>query len=269
MDDRRLSQLVAAVIVLVVLGVMWDVSRRTIRRSRQRGPEATVESVVVVMDSATRDAPPPGAGGQTQGLQSPPDGPSYMESVARSETRRQIRASSGITYLNEILAASGDSMLHRWDNRAHRPVRVYFASTRALNYRPAFQEAVRAALRDWESVVPVSFEPVTDSASAEVRFFWRVQFEIDRTGQTDLEWDHNGHIMSGMVTLSTFDAKGQPMGPEEIRLVALHEIGHVVGLDHSPDATDVMYPVATVRQLSLRDVETARLLYRLAPGSVR
>ena len=33
--------------------------------------------------------------------------------------------------------------------------------------------------------------------------------------------------------------------------------------------SDVMFPVATVRQLSLRDVETARLLYRLAPGSVR
>ena len=267
MVDRRLSQLVAAVIVLVVLGVVWDISRRSIGPSRARGPEGTVDSVVVVVDSLT--AGTQSGAGATQGVQSPTGGPSYMESLARSEVRRQIRASAGITYLNEILAASGDSMLHRWDNRANRPVRVYFGASRALNYRPAFPEAVRAALKDWEGVVPVAFETVTDSASAEVHVFWRVQFEIDRTGQTDLEWDQNGHIMRGTVTLSTFDPKGQPMEPDEIRMVALHEVGHLLGLDHSPDVSDVMYPVATARQLSLRDVETARLLYRLVPGSLR
>jgi predicted Zn-dependent protease len=49
----------------------------------------------------------------------------------------------------------------------------------------------------------------------------------------------------------------------------LHEIGHLIGLDHSPDSTDVMFAKTTMRDLSDRDVRTANLLYSLAAGSLR
>jgi hypothetical protein len=115
----------------------------------------------------------------------------------------------------------------------------------------------------------VRFDLNADSADAEVRFAWRIQFEIDRTGETDLEWDHNGRLLSGLVTIATFDPNGQPLGADDVRVVALHEIGHLIGLDHSADSTDVMFAKAKVRDLSARDVRTARLLYDLAPGSLR
>ena len=67
----------------------------------------------------------------------------------------------------------------------------------------------------------------------------------------------------------TFDPKGRPMEPDDIRVVAMHEVGHVLGLDHSKDSTDIMFPTAKVRELSDRDVRTVRLLYELTPGSVR
>jgi hypothetical protein len=115
----------------------------------------------------------------------------------------------------------------------------------------------------------VRFDLGADSQSAEVRVRWRVQFEIDRTGQTDVTWDTNGHHLSGVITLATFNQLGQPMGADEIRVVALHEIGHLLGLDHSPDSTDLMYPIARVHGLSPRDIHSARLLYQLSPGSIR
>jgi hypothetical protein len=43
----------------------------------------------------------------------------------------------------------------------------------------------------------------------------------------------------------------------------------VLGLDHSSDSTDIMYPTAKVRALSSRDIRTAVLLYQLSPGSLR
>ena len=278
MDDRRLSQLLAAVIVIVVLGVMWDVYRRTLRRAPAPAPRAVAADTVARPTAApeTASVPPvmqlPGtlqAGGRAAGNPLSGGGPSYGELLARAEARRQIRASAGLTYLNEIVAASGDSMLHRWDNRVRRPVRVHLAPGRAANFQPAFVDAFRSALRAWEEVVPIRFELTGDTAEAEVRVRWRVQFDVDRTGQTDLTWDENGHIQTGVVTIATFDPNGQPLGGEEIRLVALHELGHLIGLDHSSDSNDVMFPVATVTRLSRRDVETARLLYRLAPGSLR
>ena len=125
------------------------------------------------------------------------------------------------------------------------------------------------ALRDDAAGVPVRFNLDADSSSAEVRVQWRIQFEGERSGQTDLQWDEDGHLTSGVVTLATFDAKGQPFAPDDVRVLALHEIGHLIGLDHSPDPGDIMYAQPKVRDLSPRDLRTASLLYDLAPGPLR
>lgn len=266
MAERRLSALIAVAVALLIMAVLWDAF------APQRRPVAAVSAEDTTLRVVVTEEKPPATSGATQGASVPPSESQdhYMDLLARAETRRQIRASAGITYLSDILANSADSMLHRWDNRADNPVRVYLGPGRAANYQPAFLEAVRDAFRRWEDAgVPVRFDLSADSADAEVVFRWRVQFDIDRTGQTDLTWNEDGHLQSGVVTLATFNQLGQPMGPDEIRIVALHEIGHLVGLDHSPDSADMMYPVAKVRDLSSRDIQTAQLLYRLSPGSIR
>ena len=150
------------------------------------------------------------------------------------------------------------------------PVRVYFPPTTVANYQPALLDAVRSAFQRWqEAGVPVRFNLDADSSSAEVRVQWRIQFEGERSGQTDLQWDDDGHLTGGVVTLATFDAKGQPFAPDDLRVLALHEIGHLIGLDHSPDPGDIMYAQPKVRDLSPRDIRTASLLYDLAPGALR
>jgi matrixin len=221
----------------------------------------------VARDSAPQAATPPAT------AQPPSDETgqlSYMVLYARSEIRRQIRASAGLTYLNDIVAESDDSMLHRWDNRTTRPVRVYVPVGVAANFQSSFIDAVQGAFDRWqEAGVPVRFSLIADSSEAEVRFQWRVQFEIERTGQTDLKWDGDGHLTQGLVTLATFDPKGRPLDADAVRVVALHEIGHLIGLDHSPDSTDIMFARTRVRDLSARDIATAELLYRLSPGSLR
>ena len=275
MVERRISALLAGLAVLLVCAVLWDafggvrVRRPAPRASsaddtaaaaHRPGPLSETTSVQAARLSAP--APP--------GVAVAPSNLSYAELLARSEMRRRIRASAGLTYLNEVVAATGDSMLHRWDDRLHRPVRVYLATGTAANFQPAFLGAVRDAFQRWqEAGVPVRWDLAADSAAAEVRFKWKVQFDEERTGQTDLTWDQDGHLQTAIVTLATFDPKGHPLGPDEVRVIALHEIGHLIGLDHSSDTTDIMYPVTKVRDLSLRDIQTAVLLYDLAPGSIR
>ena len=269
--------LVAALVVLLASAALWNAFvRPPARASAGATPDtAPVQTVVRTAGSAIDSArdtahaaaaptppptvvPPVGAGG-----------PSYIVLLARSEIRRRIRASAGSTYLNDILTQNADSILHRWDGRVSTPVRVFFPPTTVANFQPSFLDAVRSAFQRWQEVVPVRFNLDADSSSAEVRVQWRIQFEGERSGQTDVQWDEDGRLTGGVVTLATFDAKGQPFAPDDVRVLALPEIGHLIGLDHSPDPGDIMYAQPKVRELSPRDVRTAALLYDLAPGPLR
>jgi len=280
MLERRILILVSALVVLLASALLWKAFvRPTAQSSAAATPLPPTDSSVPVGGGGAGDSAR--GGGTTAGgavaaapgsVVPPPSagGPSYIVLLARSEIRRRIRASAGITYLNEIVAASSDSILHRWDGRVSTPVRVLLAGTTVANFRPAFLDAVRGAFQRWqEAGVPVRFNLDADSSVAEVQVHWRIQFEGERSGQTDVQWDDDGHLLGGTITLATFDPKGQPLEPDDVRVMALHEIGHLIGLDHSPNAGDIMYAQPKVRDLSPRDISTALLLYELAPGTLR
>jgi hypothetical protein len=278
MVERRVTGLIAAAAVLIVLFILWDAFRPTPRKENTANPEADAPLRIAEPPPAPsqvpqqQTAPPPTTTSQGTVVPAGPDGrePSYIEQMARYETRRRIRSSGSTTYLGEMLETSGDSTLRRWENRTISPIHVWFAPTHAANFQPAFLGAIRAAFGLWTSAgVPVRFDFDGDSTNAEVTIKWRIQFEIERTGQTDVTWDENGHIQGATITLATFDPKGRPMDPDDIRVVATHEVGHLLGLDHSKDSTDIMFPTAKVRDLSDRDVRTVLLLYQLTPGNLR
>ena len=269
MFERRISLLLAALVVFLGSAALWNAFVRPAPRS---SPSATPSQP---SDSARDNtAPATPTAPASRAAQPPPidaSGPSYIVLLARSEIRRRIRASAGLTYLNEIVAEDSDSALHRWDGRVATPVRVFLPPGVVANFQPAFLDAVRNAFGRWqEAGVPVRFNLDADSASAEVRFQWRIQFDGERAGQTDLEWDQaDGHLIGGVVTLATSDPTGQPLGPDDMRVLALHEIGHLIGLDHCPDSGDLMFAQTKVRDLSPRDIATALLLYELPAGPLR
>src|SRR5437773_78015 len=213
MLERRILILVAALVVLLASAALWNAFvRRPVRASASATPDtASVESVVRTAGPAVDSAPDTArAAAQPAPAPTPAPtvvppvgagGPSYIVLLARSEIRRRIRASAGSTYLSDIVAGSTDSILHRWDGRVSTPVRVFFPPTTVANFQPSFLDAVRSAFQRWqEAGVPVRFNLDADSSSAEVRVQWRIQFEGERSGQTDLQWDEDGHLTGGVVT---------------------------------------------------------------------
>lgn len=193
------------------------------------------------------------------------------DSLRAARTRLLRAIAERDTYLPAMLTAS-DSVLRHWPARVDVPIRVYLPEEPAVpGYTVPMAQAVENAFTRWERVggIPVSFSVVYDSVGADVQVRWIKAFDIQRSGQADIVWDRQGWVVRGTLTLATHTPGGQPLTPDALNTVALHEIGHLLGLGHSDDPHDVMYPSTEVHDLTLRDRQTAQLLYALPPGSLR
>lgn len=195
------------------------------------------------------------------------------DSIRRSDTRALIASRSTGTFIPDILLLS-DSTLQRWPDRRATPLRVYVSESgpnESGHVRDDFLQAVREAFTIWEGVeLPIRFAFVSDSALADITVSWVSDFRGDPVlGRTKVVRDSKYWIIRSDVQLATMrrDASGQ-LDPTVVRALAIHEIGHGIGLDHASDTTVIMAPKIRARAITLSDKATAQLLYSLPPGSV-
>ena len=173
------------------------------------------------------------------------------------------------TYIEQLLG-DRDSTIERWPDHVAAPLRVWIDSTDGLSgVQARFPSTVRAAFAEWATTgIPLRFTYVATERQADVRVHWTDHLD-HKTGSTTWRTDRNGWLMSGDITLATHISDGQSLDTRGMRAIALHEVGHALGLSHSVDGHDIMAPLVRVDGLSVPDRNTIKLLYSFPAGHVR
>lgn len=190
-----------------------------------------------------------------------------LSSAPRATISEVLLGATG-TYINRLLIER-DSVVERWPDRVVTPLRVWIDSNSTIGGTMAgFPMAVREAFGEWATTgIPVRFAFVGNSDDADIRVRWTNHLD-KKTGSTTWRTDRRGWITESEITLATHVGSGEPLDARGMRAIALHEVGHALGLSHSDDGHDIMAPLVRVDDLSKADRGTMKLLYSFSAGHV-
>ncbi|HUG28002.1 MAG TPA: matrixin family metalloprotease [Gemmatimonadales bacterium] len=264
--QRILPVLAALLVVLLLLG----------RASRVSAPDGDGSGMDTSPASGATAAEAPARGDIDPGRPAPQDlqlaaaATPAIDRMVTLANRQRLEREARYTYIDSLLIES-DSLIRRWPNRDGRPLRVFLEESPDLpGWRSELPGIVRRAMSAWQEVYPeLRFETILTQDRVDIDVRWVERFDIERTGQTDLQFLSTGEVQHATVRLALQNHGEQPLSAEGLLAVAMHEFGHALGLPHSTSPNDVMYPETRTSRVSPRDRATLVLLYALAPGSLR
>jgi predicted Zn-dependent protease len=142
---------------------------------------------------------------------------------------------------------------HPWD---HSPITVYIDNkTVPPHYSPTYYIQIEKALNFWEQggngklQSPPVFE-IVDSEDADIRIRWVENLQKDQGAPLGVAGYAapriaNGRFVSVDIVLEVGSYQGMEWvqyGDATIFVITEHELGHALGLEHSNDKRDIMYP---------------------------
>lgn len=148
------------------------------------------------------------------------------------------------------------------------PMKFYAKQGEGDNYR----QMVKRALDEWQRATNgrVSFRIVNTLLESNVNIDWK-RVERKALGHCYFNYDGANRLYSAEVAIGLTEGviHRDYMDEGEVYHTILHEIGHAVGLGHSPFKSDIMYTPHQrgINSISSGDVMTVNWLYAFSQGA--
>lgn len=173
------------------------------------------------------------------------------------------------TYVSESLK---NGRLMRW---TFMPLKVYvapmkFYSKAGQDYK--YRGLVKRALDEWQNATKgkVAFRIVETLLESNINIEWK-RVERKALGLCNFSYDVSHRLYGAEVSIGLTEGlvHADYMDENEVYHTILHEIGHAIGLGHSPNKKDIMYTPHQkgINKVSAGDVLTVNWLYRLPQGA--
>jgi len=138
-----------------------------------------------------------------------------------------------------------------WDGKhweeSRFPLNIYVKGSDSRYFKSSYTEYVKYALNVWRKAddrIMYNFVDSKNQADISIIFVENLgdEYEENYLGLTDYDTDENKLIDYSKIQISLLKNGNEKVPAGELKATIIHEFGHALGLGHSKNEKDLMYP---------------------------
>jgi len=127
------------------------------------------------------------------------------------------------------------------------PLKVYVKETNSKDYNSSYKEYVDYAFSVWQKADKrIEYTYTNNTRNADIEFVFvenlGKKYEENYLGLTEYDTSRENEIEFSKVQISLLKFGKEKISAGEIKATIIHELGHALGLGHSDNEKDIMYP---------------------------